>query len=89
MALFDRLRRAGQGVLTQSPHQRISRALTKTLGYRVLMVVITVAVAFWFTGNTGEALSIGFVANIVKTGTYYGYERLWDRISWGIASTDE
>ena len=88
MAVFDRLRQAGGGVFTRAPHQRMSRALAKTLGYRALMVVITVAVAFWFTGNTGEALSIGFVANIVKTATYYGYERLWDRISWGIASTE-
>ncbi|MCU4801944.1 DUF2061 domain-containing protein [Halobacteria archaeon HArc-gm2] len=62
----------------------MSRALVKTLCYRVLMVVITVLVAFVVTGNTGEALSIGFVANVVKTGTYYGYERLWDRIAWGV-----
>ncbi|WP_411797995.1 DUF2061 domain-containing protein [Halonotius sp. F2-221B] len=88
MALFDRLRHAAQRVFRQSPHQRMSRALAKTLGYRVVMIVITIVVAFWFTGNTGEALSIGLVANVVKTGTYYGYERLWDRISWGIASTE-
>lgn len=84
MAIFDRLRQAGQRVFTRAPHQRMSRVLAKTLGYRALMIVITVAVAFWFTGNTGEALSIGLVANVVKTGTYYGYERLWDRISWGV-----
>jgi len=29
-------------------------------------------------------VSIGFVANLVKTVTYYGYERLWDRIAWGV-----
>ena len=50
----------------------------------MLLIVITVAVAFWFTGDTGQALSIGLVANVAKTGTYYGYERLWDRISWGV-----
>jgi len=84
MAVLDRLWEAGAGVFTRAPHQRMSRALAKTLGYRVLMVLITVAVAFSITGNTGEALSIGLVANVVKTGTYYGYERLWDRISWGV-----
>lgn len=62
----------------------MSRALVKTLCYRVLMVAITVLVAFFVTGNTGEAVSIGAAANVVKTGTYYGYERLWDRISWGM-----
>ncbi|ESS09428.1 MAG: putative membrane protein [uncultured archaeon A07HN63] len=88
MSIVDRLRRLRENVFAQAPHQRLSRALVKTLGYRALMIVITVLVAFGVTGNTGEALSIGLVANVVKTGTYYGYERLWDRISWGMASAE-
>ncbi|SFS11301.1 Uncharacterized membrane protein [Halomicrobium zhouii] len=84
MSLFDAVREALSGLFIRSPHQRMSRALVKTLCYRVLMIVITVVVAFVVTGNTGEALSIGLVANVVKTGTYYGYERLWDRIAWGM-----
>jgi uncharacterized membrane protein len=64
----------------------MSRVLVKTLLYRTLMVLITILVAFFVTGNTGDALSIGLAANIIKTGTYYGYERLWDRISWGLAT---
>jgi len=84
MAIFERLREVATGVVTRAPHQQMSRALAKTLGYRALMIVVTIAVAFWFTGDTGQALSIGLVANAVKTGTYYSYERLWDRISWGV-----
>jgi len=48
------------------------------------MVVITVAVALAVTDNPSEALNIGLVANLVKTVTYYTYERLWDRVSWGV-----
>lgn len=70
--------------LDRSPLQARSRALTKTLLYRCLMVVITVTVALFVTGNLGDALNIGIAANIVKTGTYYGYERLWDHIAWGV-----
>ncbi|MUV87375.1 DUF2061 domain-containing protein [Natronomonas sp. CBA1123] len=66
------------------PHQRLSRAVVKTVGYRLFMVVITVTVAFFVVGNVGEALSIGLVANVLKTGTYFAYERAWDRIEWGI-----
>jgi uncharacterized membrane protein len=58
--------------------------VAKTLGYRLLMVCVTVAVAFLVVGDAGQALSIGIVANLVKTGTYFGYERLWDRVDWGI-----
>lgn len=66
------------------PRQRLSRAVVKTLGYRLFMVCITVSVAFLVLGDTGEALSIGVVANALKTGTYFLYERAWDRIDWGI-----
>lgn len=83
--LFEKVRRALRGLLTRSPNQRMSRALVKTLLYRALMVVITVVVAFAFTGSTGEALSIGIASNAIKTVTYLGYERLWDRVSWGIS----
>lgn len=70
--------------LRRRPHQRLSRAVVKTVGYRLFMLVITVAVAFFVVGNVVEALSIGFVANVLKTGTYFAYERVWDRIEWGI-----
>lgn len=66
------------------PHQRLSRAVVKTVGYRLFMVVITVAVAFFVVGNVGEALSIGLVANVLKTGTYFAYERAWDHVDWGV-----
>ena len=72
------------GYAGREPHQRLSRAVAKTLGYRLLMVCVTVAVAFLVVGDAGQALSIGIVANLVKTGTYLGYERLWDRVDWGI-----
>lgn len=88
VALLDTLWQSVRGIAAQSPHQRMSRALVKTLCYRVLMIVITVLVALVVTGNTGEALSIGLAANVVKTGTYYGYERLWDRISWGVGPSE-
>lgn len=66
------------------PRQARSRALVKTLCYRLLMIVITVVVALVVVGDLGEAASIGLVANVAKTGTYYAYERLWDRIEWGL-----
>lgn len=80
MSLRSRLRSLFNG----TPHQRVSRALVKTLLYRTLMVVITVVVAFAVTGDSGDALGIGLVSNTVKTGTYYAYERLWDRVAWGV-----
>ncbi len=64
--------------------QARSRAIVKTLLYRTVMILITIVVALAVTGELDQAFSIGLVTNVVKTGTYYGYERLWDRIAWGV-----
>ena len=72
-------------IVARSPHQARLRAVVKTLCYRVLMVLITVVVAWFVVGDLTDALNIGLVANVVKTGTYYAYERLWDRIDWGVS----
>ena len=74
----------GPSLVTETPRQPRSRAVLKTLGYRLLMVVVTVVVAWVVVGDLGDAASIGLVANLVKTGTYYAYERLWDRVAWGL-----
>jgi uncharacterized membrane protein len=58
-------------------------SLLKALCYRVFMVALTVGVAFLVTSDTVAALQIGIVTNLLKTGTYYGYERLWDRLRFG------
>lgn len=50
------------------------------------MIVVTVTVAWLVVGDVRTALDIGVAANVVKTGTYYAYERLWDRIEWGLTS---
>lgn len=81
MGLPRLVRRLGRHVPSAS--EAWSRTVVKTALYRALMVLVTVLVAFFVTGNTSDALQIGLVANVVKTGTYYGYERLWARVSWG------
>lgn len=48
------------------------------------MVAITVIVAWVVVDDVGQALNIGLLTNLFKTGTYYAYERIWDRITWGV-----
>lgn len=68
----------------RSANQAHRRTLTKTIIYRVLMVATTILIAFAFTSNVDTALKIGIGANIVKTATYYLYERVWSHITWGM-----
>ncbi|CDK40881.1 hypothetical protein DM2_1545 [Halorubrum sp. DM2] len=72
------------GVFSRDAVNARRRAVVKTLCYRALMVTITVVVAWLVVGDVGQAASIGLVTNAVKTLTYYGYERLWDHVSWGV-----
>lgn len=58
-------------------------SLAKALFYRLFMVALTVAIAYFVTTDTSASLQIGIVTNVIKTGTYYGYERLWDRVRFG------
>ncbi|MFW6384147.1 MAG: DUF2061 domain-containing protein [Halodesulfurarchaeum sp.] len=62
------------------PDSPWTESLVKALLYRVFMIVLTVAVAYLFTADTAASMQIGIVTNLLKTGTYYGYERLWERL---------
>ena len=62
------------------PDHAWTESLAKALLYRLFMVALTVAVAYLVTADGAASLQIGLVTNLIKTGTYYGYERLWDRI---------
>jgi uncharacterized membrane protein len=77
----------GTFVSRSALHDR-KRALAKTLCYRALMVAITVVVAWAVVGDIGDAVNIGLITNVVKTATYYMYERLWDHISWGVVGVE-
>lgn len=66
-----------------SPRQSWVESFVKSLLYRLFMVLITVVVAYVFTTDTTASLQIGIVTNVLKTGTYYAYERLWSRFRVG------
>ena len=75
-------------VVSPSARHARKRAIAKTLGYRFFMVVITIAVAWVVVGDAADAMNIGIVANILKTGTYYLYERAWNHITWGVIAPE-
>ena len=75
-----------RNLLSASALQKQKRAVTKTVCYRLFMLLITVTVALVVVGDIGDALNIGLATNLLKTGTYYAYERLWDRVKWGVSN---
>ena len=75
-----------EGIVLRSAFQARKRALVKTLCYRLFMLLITVTVTWIVIGDLGDAVNIGLTVNVLKTGTYYLYERVWDHITWGLPS---
>jgi uncharacterized membrane protein len=74
----------GRNVVSRSAIQARKRAIVKTLCYRLFMMLITILVAWLIVGDVSAAINIGLITNLLKTGTYYVYERTWDHITWGI-----
>jgi uncharacterized membrane protein len=77
----------GSALVSRDAHQRRSRALVKAGLYRLCMILVSVGVAWAIVGDATAAVSIGLATNVVKTGTYYVYERLWAHVSWGIEAS--
>lgn len=71
-------------VVTWRPRDGWRRTLVKTLAYRVFMFLITALVTLAVTGSLSDAVNVGVATNVIKTLTYFGYERAWSRIHWDI-----
>jgi len=53
----------------------------KTVSWRATGTIATMAISFGFTGNPLEAVKIGLGEIVFKLILYYGYERVWIKIS--------
>jgi len=62
------------------------RSVVKAISWRVTGTLDTIVISFIITGGqTGIALSIGFVELFTKIALYYVHERIWNRLSFGRA----
>ena len=60
------------------------RSVTKALTYRILFMSLDFATIYLMTGTVRIALGFMIVSNIYTTVAYFGHERIWARIRWGI-----
>ncbi len=61
----------------------IKRSFLKTISFRVLATMITVALVYTFTHSLALAGTIGSIETGSKLVLYYFHERAWQTISWG------
>lgn len=60
------------------------RSLAKAASYRLFATSLVFLLALLFTGEIGSSVKIGLSAAIGKTVLYYMWERVWNRIEWGL-----
>ena len=59
------------------------RSILKTVSWRIVGTIDTIAISWVLTGEIDTALAIGSVELVTKMVLYFGHERLWNVISFG------
>ncbi len=59
-----------------------SKSLVKSISWRILGTLDTIAISWALTGTLSVALSIGSIEIFTKFLLYYGHERIWNSIKW-------
>jgi uncharacterized membrane protein len=62
-----------------------SRTVIKSICWRFVATLTTMAIVYIFTGEFLLSLGVGAVEVIAKIVFYYFHERIWEMISWGKA----
>ena len=67
----------------QQAKDSFKRSLVKSIGYRLIIIVLDFSTVYIFTRKVNIALGFMLVSNAYTTVVYFIHERLWDRIKWG------
>ena len=59
------------------------RSIGKSATWRIISIVVLVAVAYFITGDVKKTTGITVIFQIILAVLYYLHERVWTRISWG------
>lgn len=73
--------RTGRNDVIAQSHRR---SLVKATTYRLFATTLVFGIALLVTGGFAPAAKIGVTAAVGKTILYYVWERVWNRISWGL-----
>lgn len=71
-------------IIAPKSHTTQARSLAKTVSWRVLASIDTFIIGWFVTGNMVFAGSIASLEVLTKMALYYGHERAWARVAWGV-----
>jgi sulfate adenylyltransferase large subunit len=89
--LIDRVTNetVGMGLIERAAPRRRAhelpwRSLAKALTWRTTGTIVTIILAYLFTGKSDIAAAIGGVEVILKLGIFYVHERVWAHLRFGL-----
>ena len=59
------------------------RSFLKGISYRVLAILVSVIIVYFFTKSYTIAFSVVIIEIVAKVFLYYFHERIWEFISFG------
>ncbi len=59
------------------------RSVTKSITFRVLVVVSDLAIFYIITKHIGTTIALTVFTNLASTLLYFFHERGWNQIAWG------
>lgn len=65
----------------------VRRSVLKAVTYRLVIMVLDFTTIYLFTKTLRIALGFMIASNLYTTIAYFGHERLWARIKWGVGET--
>jgi uncharacterized membrane protein len=68
---------------TQQLKDTFKRSIVKSIGYRLIIIILDFTTVYIFTGKVNVAIGFMLVSNAYTTVVYFLHERIWDRIKWG------
>ena len=68
---------------TPASVEKPMRSIVKSISWRAIGTLDTIAISWFVTGTLSLALSIGAVELVSKMALYFFHERVWNLIKWG------
>ena len=72
-----------QNAKSENSVEKLKRSIAKTISWRIVGTITTIAISWLITGTLALAFSIGFIELISKMALYFLHERAWNKLKWG------
>jgi adenylylsulfate kinase len=67
----------------------IKRNISKTISWRIVGSIDTVLLGWLISGHFSTGAKIGLTELLTKMVLFYGHERLWQKLNWGLPSKQQ